>query len=377
MNTKRKSKPTFSKGWLTGLVLGVTTALGVLAYAAVTIPHTFTSGTTISSTQVNENFQAIADNLSGADQNVTVTCGVDTIAAALANAAPAGRLIITVSGTCTEDIIIERDHVTLKDGTVAGTGAVQPVIQILGARGIVIDNMTVQGGANYGIEATRNADVTITNSTIQNNALHGVLLSWGAHGDINGSTIQGNARCGVLAQHGVTVLLTGNVITTAQPVVTVCSAIVPSRNTTVFLAGGNMITNTGGGFAFDIVQNSSVRAQGTVPDTITGDIEAIRLSVADFRNASISGNIRVIQGSWARVLDPSSVIGDIDIGRDSTVVFGGTPDVNGTVTCFSGVGLVDSTNGNVTVGLGGPQALAHQGLAEGSIAVGSFNNCAF
>ena len=44
-------------GLLTGVFLGIT----VIAYAAVTVPNTFTSGTTISSSQVNANFTALGN----------------------------------------------------------------------------------------------------------------------------------------------------------------------------------------------------------------------------------------------------------------------------------------------------------------------------
>jgi hypothetical protein len=96
----------------------------------------------------------------------TINCATETIGEVLANAAagPGGRLTIIVNGNCTEDLTIERDRVTLKDGTLTGTGADQPVIEILGARGIVIDNMTVQDGASHGILATRSADVTVVNT---------------------------------------------------------------------------------------------------------------------------------------------------------------------------------------------------------------------
>jgi hypothetical protein len=50
----------FSKGWLTGLVLGTVAAGGVTVYAAVTLPHTFQNGQTADADQVNANFQALA-----------------------------------------------------------------------------------------------------------------------------------------------------------------------------------------------------------------------------------------------------------------------------------------------------------------------------
>jgi hypothetical protein len=351
MNTR--SKPTFSMRWLTGLFFIGALSLSIEAYA---------------------------------DQSVTVTCGTDTIAAALANAAPDGRLTITVNGTCTENVTIERNQVTLKGGAVAGTGAAQPVIDILGARGIVIDNMTVQGGASHGISATRNADVTITNTVVQNNAGYGVRLNWGAFGDISGSTITSTAQCAVAASNGASVLLTNNSLTTAQPDAQICATLGGYRNTTIFLNGGNTITNTGGGYAMDILQGSTVRAQNGT-DTISGLIAISRLANADFRNTVITGNIFVTLGSWLRLRAPSSATGNIFINSDSSAQFQDAPTVDGFVTCgFSSSFLYDSADTVVTAGVGtgvgGPQVHVHEGIAtemNGSVnfTSGGFSNCNF
>ena len=55
------SKKRLSKGWLTGLVLGLMSSAALLVFAAaITSPlNEFTSGTTISSSEVNENFDGI------------------------------------------------------------------------------------------------------------------------------------------------------------------------------------------------------------------------------------------------------------------------------------------------------------------------------
>lgn len=53
----------FSFGWYTGVILGIA-ASGAAVYA-VTLPHTFTDGTTASAAQVNANFQALKDAIDG------------------------------------------------------------------------------------------------------------------------------------------------------------------------------------------------------------------------------------------------------------------------------------------------------------------------
>lgn len=60
MDSNRKR---FSFGWYTGALLGVTFS-GAVVYA-VTLPHTFTDGTTISASQVNANFAALSTAIDG------------------------------------------------------------------------------------------------------------------------------------------------------------------------------------------------------------------------------------------------------------------------------------------------------------------------
>jgi hypothetical protein len=225
----------------------------------------------------------------------TVTCGVQTIGEVLANAAsgPGGKLTIIVNGDCTEDLLIERDDVTLQDGTITGTGANQPVIAVRGARRILIDNMVVQGGASDGIRAGHNADVTIINSTVQNNARYGVAMFWGAYADIEGSTITGNAQCAVGAFNGGRLYLENNpLISSAVSDIAICATVGGYRNAVIYLGGGNTITNTGGGWVMDIIQGSAVRQQNGL-DVLMGAIDVDRGASVDIRSASITGNVRL------------------------------------------------------------------------------------
>lgn len=60
MDSNRKR---FSFGWYTGVLLGVTFS-GAVVYA-VTLPYTFTDGTTASAAQVNANFAALSTAIDG------------------------------------------------------------------------------------------------------------------------------------------------------------------------------------------------------------------------------------------------------------------------------------------------------------------------
>jgi hypothetical protein len=57
------NKKRFSLGWITGIALGIGSS-GALVYA-VTVPNSFTDGTTASAAQVNANFVALQDAVNG------------------------------------------------------------------------------------------------------------------------------------------------------------------------------------------------------------------------------------------------------------------------------------------------------------------------
>lgn len=105
-------------------------------------------------------------------QTIDVDCGVgDTIAAALGQAHPGDTINIT--GTCNERVTIATDRLTL-----AGTGNAvidgdglgsDPVITIDGARGVALNDLTVQDGGGDGISAGRAAEFSLTGVVLQDN----------------------------------------------------------------------------------------------------------------------------------------------------------------------------------------------------------------
>ena len=97
-------KKPFSKGWLTGLVLGVASSVALLVYATTfSLPHTFSPGDTIRATEVNENFQALADKTAPAivvkdrDGNTVGTAFYDGDAGGSYAVERVGHLIVTKS----------------------------------------------------------------------------------------------------------------------------------------------------------------------------------------------------------------------------------------------------------------------------------------
>jgi hypothetical protein len=96
-------KQRFSLGQVVIMLALVLIGIGVISYAAVTIPNTFISGTTISSSQVNANFNALATAMPGVNYlqtqtDVTLTTTTQNIYSVTVTAPRAGYLIALFSG---------------------------------------------------------------------------------------------------------------------------------------------------------------------------------------------------------------------------------------------------------------------------------------
>jgi parallel beta-helix repeat protein len=112
---------------------------------------------------------------------------------------PAGSpLIITIRGTCNENVSIGRDNVTLQGdpvagGTINGPDTTRASVFVGGAQGIVIQQLTVIGGF-HGIHAQNGAAVTVQNATVQGAAQNGVVANLGASVVVDHSVIQNNGN---------------------------------------------------------------------------------------------------------------------------------------------------------------------------------------
>lgn len=80
----------FSFGWYTGVLLGVTFS-GAVVYA-VTLPHTFTDGSTASASQVNANFAALSAAIDG--------CATDMVRVGASCVDTAAQYITSATNAC-------------------------------------------------------------------------------------------------------------------------------------------------------------------------------------------------------------------------------------------------------------------------------------
>ena len=125
------------------------------------------------------------------------------------------RLVVVVNGTCPENVVIERDDVTLKaggsGGGVSATDATTPAIHVHGARRVIVENLTVIGG-QHAVYVTGNGSAAVRGSSVRNAVLTGVQVEGGSNALVDASTIENNGNSGVVAVGASTVALYGSAV---------------------------------------------------------------------------------------------------------------------------------------------------------------------
>jgi hypothetical protein len=234
----------------------------------------------------------------GADtQSYTVDCARgQRVSDALERGDERKPMTLPVSGTCTENISILRDDVSLTgkvgtNPTLAAPNAAAPALTIRGTR-ITVDRLTVSGGSNA-ILVTGTHDVTITNSVIRNAAQHGLFVESG-NLLLRGSVSTGNGASGVFLRYS-RARLEGNQIHANS------GAGVNAQQQSVVSASGNTITANGGQGIYVYFGSSA----GLAGDTITGNagngIELTIDSRANLSGATVDGNNNGIHVSYSHV----------------------------------------------------------------------------
>ncbi len=119
-----------------------------------------------------------------------VDCAITSLAALIDGVSqrPSVAVVLTIKGTCTEDITIEFNDLTLKGDPVDG-GTISGTIFINGAKRVVIDDLTVTG-AGSGIVGFDAAAFTVNNSNIIDNAETGIVVVRSSSAVLNNNTIR-------------------------------------------------------------------------------------------------------------------------------------------------------------------------------------------
>jgi parallel beta-helix repeat protein len=267
-----------------------------------------------------------------------------TIAKALERGNEEKPLVVVVQGICSENVVIDRDDVTLQGNSsgdgVTGLDPIKDTILIDGAHRVVIENLTLSGGRN-GITFFQGSNGTVDNCTVQNNGGHGIRVEGGSATVIN-STISGNTDVGILLTAGGN----GRI----------------GINTLNQYAGNTISTNGAHGIhitygASALIGGNKITGNGTTPNHPLFDRSGISLFSA---TASIVGNNEITGNAGAGVSARSSSLrigdGSLNLPTANSISGNGVPTSEGGVDAFIGtaVDIRNATiNGNAGNGVSG------------------------
>jgi Right handed beta helix region len=210
----------------------------------------------------------------------------DTIQRHIDKRNPDRELVLVIRGACTENVVVDRDDVTLigEGGTVNGN------INLVGARRAIIRALTVTNPVGAGISATDNASVTIEDSTLERNGTNGLDVRNGAQATVLRSRLSQNGQAqlpdsgrGIHASHGGSVDARNNTIVNNR------SDGVGINNNSYGRLTENTIEGNGrfaAGEAGIQVNRSRVRANGNIVRNNTGSAAIIVVNSADYRTGT-------------------------------------------------------------------------------------------
>src|SRR5262245_23029605 len=132
-------------------------------------------------------------------KTVSVDCDAgETIAKALAKGDERKPLLIQISGTCNESILIDRSDVILAGNagaTISGTDPAVNVVNVTASR-VTLDGITVTGGRS-GIVGDGSSGLMVRNTVVRNTGRTGINYAHGASGIVDAATAQNNPRDGI------------------------------------------------------------------------------------------------------------------------------------------------------------------------------------
>lgn len=268
-------------------------------------------------------------------QAITVDCGAgEKVMDALAQSANASSVTITIKGTCTEAVVINRDAVVLQglapgDG-LAGPSAGQAVL-LLGGRGIALNQLTLTGGGQ-GLVAF-GARFSANNLHVKDATGQGISVQGNATGNVSNSTLEGSNE-GLSAGAGGVVTFAGGTIDNNV------SGVGAHMGGTVFLRSGAVVSNSSfhGVTAYS---GGSIELQGIVRNS------AVLGAFAFGGNIVVSGNGSLIEGSTFSGLSASD-------GGNASLVAGARSAGNGAgADANSGGSLLIQDGGIVENNTGG------------------------
>lgn len=290
---------------------------------------------------------------------ITVNCDLgESINMALgAKATAAAYLQVLVSGTCNENLWLQRAYKTLLIGTdtgatIVGQSAGTATVGVGGSR-VGLTNLTIiNGESGPGVFVAPSGLLELRESVIQSSAGPALAVAAGTALITDGNTITatGAAFPAIMAREGAGVWVGNNntISSAADAPNTDMTTINGTRGVVITLFGdGNQVTNTTGERALDLKQGSTFRQQNGHA-VFNGRVSVYHMSNADFRDVEINGDVDVTLFGSLLLRDENSdgvatdtVIGTTTIGHLSNLEVRGTNvGLNGDLVC---VGLVPGT----------------------------------
>ncbi len=299
---------------------------------------------------------------------ITVDCTSDTIADALAEAAPGVPLTVTITGTCTEDVVIERDDITLVGAAGNKTDEIVGGVTIRAAQRVTVQDLTIRDGTTAPF-ASFPAGVFLTNAasaTLLNLAVSGHLSATGGSGvgiwvrwnsfvlmdDVDVTAPAGSEEA-VLITDGAGARIENSTLVSEEssPFHSAALGLFRSAHARVRNSTINNTTapeaDLSKALAIMVTDTSNLRVQGGT-NNVTGNVLIESNSLADFRGVSFTGQTLIVSQSGATYSGDPSIDGDIFLQEQSTLqAFGAADsvDVSGKVEC------ADASSGIVAAAL--------------------------
>ena len=264
---------------------------------------------------------------SSAPQVVEVDCSAGgSVMAALAEAA--GRsapLTIGVRGTCTEQVVVSRDDVSIVGWSpgagLQGLTSTSPVISVRGGQRLRLSALSLQGGSSA-LDVGSGASVNASSLQITG-ATYGVSVS-NASVELRGSTIADSGVFGVTAKAGSSVtVLTSTIRDSGFHGVMVTAA--------SLRLGQSVVESNSGGGIFGWAGAMVTIESGTIRDNVGGGLGLQGGATVHFEGTSlIAGNgssgIGLFFGSSANIRGvtvENNAQSGVSAGGGSVVLFGG------------------------------------------------------
>ena len=302
---------------------------------------------------------------SGARAEPTKTVAVDcsagqTIAKALTLGDERKPLLVQISGTCSEHLLIDRNDVTLAAGipsaTVSGPDPAIDVIKVNASR-VTIVGITVTGGRN-GITGNSAPGLIVRNATVQGTGRNGITYAHGASGVVDGCTVVNNARDGVAVDSASATVINSEVSHSGRMGIGVFnggSARIGIDNFNV--GAGNVISaNTVNGVHI-VFGSTALIAMNQITGNGTGNPTGSGINLTSASADIVGGNmVSGNAGTGINLRSSSAVIGDQNFGLTTvnTVTGNGNPASQGGISGFLGssMSIRDAViSGNAVAGL--------------------------